>query len=528
MNNKKDNVMEASSEKEVKNKALKMGKKTLRIFNIAVIILSIVVFSAINIFANILVEKNPALIKDWTMGTYALNKVTEEYFEYLDHDITIKVLMEEEKVNELKGMIVDNGVWKEVEIGYQATYLLREMSKFSNVTLEYENIITTPVKILSEKYPDVDWGATDNMILVTDNETGKYKVLSIYDVFAHSQDDSGELFISGLMVESSVLTAIQHITSDKVVKVGLSVGNGEFFNEESGNKEFASTLTYFLEDNAYVSEEINLMTEEPADDMEVIIMMAPSSDLTPEAVDTLSLWLRNDGDYGRTFFYIPNDQSEDTPNLDLFLEQWGMKLTDGYIKENASDKTASLGDTRGDRFALMDYYDDTYTKDIRTDLKVLMLDCIPVEILDENVASPLLVSSDKATVVVASEDSSMDGTELPATGNALNGAAVGVMANEDSKKSAVVVWGSLYSLRNEFIAGDYAKNINNITYVINLLNNFSAKNGDRILVESAKFEGTSILVKSSQQATVGILFIFVIPIVIIVFGIVVWVRRRHR
>lgn len=489
----------------------KMSKKSYKIFSAVLIILSIVIFAVVNILANAVVEKNPSLAKDWTKGSYGLNKITEEYFEYLDTDVTIKVLVEEDR---LIATETDYGY------GYQVNRLLKEMSAFDNVTLEYENIVSTPVKILSEKYPDVDWGSPDNMLLITDNETGKYKVISIYQVFAYTQDDSGEYYIYGQSVEATVLTAIQHITSDRVVKVGLSTGNGEFFNEDNVNYGVCSYLPVFLDDNAYESEEINLLTQTPAEDMEVIIMMAPSVDLTAEAVDVLSSWLRNDGDYGRTLFYVPSDQTVELPNLELLLEQWGMKVTEGNIRENAADRTASLGESKGDKFPLMEYYDTTYTKDIRTDLKVLMPDCVPVEVIDEKVASPLLVTSDKAEIITTDSEYS--------TGKALNGAAIGVKTGDDGKQSAVIVWGSLYALKDTLTAGTYAPNINNVTYFINLLNNFSAKTGDTILVESAELDGTHIQIKSSQQVTVGILFIFVIPIAIIVFGIVVWARRRHR
>lgn len=518
MNNKTNKTV--SENQGAKFSISKLSRKSFRLFNSALIILGIIIFILVNVLAGSLVDKHPNLEKDWTKEDfYGLNKVTKEYLEYMESDITIKVLMDEER---LIAVETDYGY------GYQANQLLKQMSVYSNVTLEYENIITTPVKVLSQKYPDVDWGSADNLLLVTDNETGRYKIVNKNYVFPYTTDSStGETYIYGQAVEASVLTAIQNVTSERVVKVGVSVGNGELFNSESVNFGACSYIPVFLDDNAYESEEINLLTDTPSEDMEVIIMMAPDTDLTAEAVDALSLWLRNDGDFGRTLFYVPNDQAKDTPNLNLFLEQWGMKLSEGYVSEDM-ENTVALGKTRSDRFALMDYYDDTYTLDIRTDLKVLMPDCIPVEITDEAIATPLLVTSDKAAIVVASDESTMDGTKLPSSGKALNGAAIGVKSNDEEKKSAVVVWGSVYALKDTITATDVAGNYNNMTYFINLLNNFSAKNGDTILVESNRFESTSIIVKSSQQVTVGILFMFVVPIVLVTLGIVVWVRRRHR
>ena len=521
MENKRVNITKPAEMSAGKTKnAIHMSTKTRKWMNAALIIISLLIFAGVNVISNVIVEKNPSLLSDWTKGSYGLNPTTCEYLEYLDRDITVQVLKTEEQVASVE---TDYGY------GYQVNMLLKKMSVYDSINLEYKEILTTSVKALNEKYPNVNWTSPNNLLLVIDEQTGNYKAVNLYEVFAATYDDNNEVFIYGQAVEQSVLTAIQHVTADKIVKVGLSVGNGEFFNEESDFYGECSYIPYFLKDNAYETQEINLFTQTPDEDMDVIIMMAPRTDLSPNVVETLTHWLTNDGDYGKTLVYVPFDQVGELPNLELFLEQWGMKQGEGFISENDLTKTVSLGDNRSDLFPLLNYYNTAYTNNISTDLQVLMPYCIPVEITNENVATSLLVSSDTASIKTNSKSDVLAEEEIPSDGNALTGAAIGIRTNsEGTARSSVIYWGSYDGLRDKWTYSAYSENVNNMPYFINLLNETSQGSAAQILVESSDVTSDSILVKSGQQVTIGILFIFVIPLAVIVFGIVVWIRRRHR
>ena len=520
MENKRANITNAAdmSANKVRT-AVHMSAKTRKWFNAALILIAVLIFAGVNVLATVIVDKNPSLMADWTKGSYGLNDTTKEYLEYLDRDISIKVLKTEEQLTSVE---TDYGY------GYQANMLLKKISTYDNINLEYTEILTTSVKALNDKYPDVDWSSPNNLLLVIDDETGNYKAVNLYEVFAATYDDNNEVVIYGQAVEQSVLTAIQYVTADKIVKVGLSTGNGEVFNEDAAYYGEFSYITYFLKDNAYETEEINLLTQTPPEDMDVIIMLAPETDLSTTGVESLTRWLVNDGDYGKTLVYVPNDTKSELPNLEFFLEQWGMKVYDGYISEKDTTRAVSLGDNRSDLFPLMSYYDNSYTSEISTAQDVLMPYCIPVEITNEDTVTPLLVSSSTATVKTISQTDILKEEEIPSDGNPLVGAAIGIKTNADSSAlSSVVYWGAYDGLRDKWTYSSISEDINNMPYFINLLNETTGNSAAQILVESAEISGDSILVKSGQQVTVGIVFIFVIPIAIVILGIAVWIRRRH-
>ncbi len=517
MNN--ENIKKAESVTEsAKTSYKRMTTKQRKLFYSIFIVIFLLIFAGVNVLATFLVNRFPALEIDFTSGgAYSLQKTTEEYLDYMEAQVNIKVLMEEE------GLLSIDSTY-----GYQVNQLLREMSRYDNVSLEYANIEATSMKAMSEKYPDVDWTSSENIIIVEDTKTGKYECLGIYDVFAPSYDQSYNVIITGQYIEQCVLSSIQKITAEKVMKIALSTGNGEFFNSNSDLKDYCSYLPVFLEDNAYEIDEVNLLSQKPTDDTDIIIMMAPSADLTKEAVDNLSAWLSNDGSLGKTLVYVPFDHAADTPNLDLFLEQWGLKVGEGYISENDLTKGLAMMGEESKVCSMMDYYDETYTEGL-TDksLSVLMPYCMPVEILDEEMATPLLQSSDTADILIPAEDADSEHEYIKSDGTPITAAAISTKTNDSEESSQVIVWGSYDGLSNRWLYSSYSANINNTAYFLNLMNTLT-DNDAMIFVESVQVGGDSIIVTAAQQITVFIIFVILVPIALVVIGIIVWNKRRHR
>ncbi|MBE6734865.1 MAG: hypothetical protein E7563_05955, partial [Ruminococcaceae bacterium] len=311
-------------------------------------------------------------------------------------------------------------------------------------------------------------------------------------------------------------------------KIALSTGNGEFFNKSSNLNSYCSYLPVILEDNAYEMEEVNLLTQKPSEDTDIIIMMAPSVDLTSEAVDNISQWLSNDGDNGKTLVYVPFDHAEETPNIDLMLEQWGVKVKKGYISENDLSKGIAMSGEDANVTSMMDYAEGAYTDGL-TDksLSVVMPYCMPLEIIDENMASPLLQSSSLADVLIPSLEDPTDIKYEYSNGTPLNAAVISEKTNDNDESSYMVVWGSYDGLSNKWLYSSYSNNLNNTAYFINLLNTLSEKDA-MIVVESVNVGGETMVVNSGQQIAAFVFFVVIIPVALLVVGILVWNKRRHR
>lgn len=503
------------------NSKKRLTLKQRKLINAAIIVIAVLIIVGVNILATVLVNRFPALEADVTStGAYSLNATTEEYLRYMENEVKVSVLMTEENFTNRTD---DSG---SASYYYQVDKLLKEMSVYENFTLEFKDISAASASKLSSQYPDIDWTSTDNLILVECGD--KYKMLTTTDVFSFSEEYAyyyGMNVISGQSIEQCMLTTIQKLTATDTLKIALTTGNSEFLNEQHQKYSSYSGLEDLLEDNAYEVVELNLLTEELSEDIDALLMVAPSVDITNEQSEKINDWLINGGDYGKTFMYVPFDFTESTKNMDLLLEQWGMKIKKGYIYEN--DLTMALsGSSTPQLTSIVNYADETFTEDLKTTaLPLIMPYSMGVEITDDTVATAMLTSSDTADLLLLNE-STEEAVFEESTGEALNYAAIGKKGNDDlSKVSNFIVWGSYDAVSDSAIN---STNFNNAAYFVNIFNTTLGNEAEAIVIDSVGLGYDSLTVSSAQQVAVFVIFVVIIPLAVFAVGIVVWVRRKNR
>lgn len=503
------------------NNKKRLSLKQRKLVNAAVIVVVLLIVAGVNILANVLVGRFPNLEADVTSkGAYSLNATTAEYLEYMENTVKVTVLTTEEA---FAGRADDSG---SNSYYYQANRLLKEMSVYEGFELEYKDLSASSASKLSAEYPDIDWTSTENLILVESGD--RYEMLTVSDVFSFSEEYAyyyGMNVIDAQSIEQVMLTTIQRITATDILKIAVSTGNGEFMNEQHEKYSSFAALVELLKDNAYDVQNINLLTEELSEDIDALLMVAPSVDITNEQSEKINNWLENGGDYGKTFVYIPFDFTESTVNMDLLLEQWSMKVRNAYIYEN--DLTMALsGGSMPQLTSIVNYADEAFTEDLKTSaLPVVMPYSMAVEITDEKAASPLLTSSDTADLMILNKSSDEPVFEK-STGSAFNYAAISKKGNDDlSKVSNFVVWGSYDGVSVDAIL---SSNFNNASYFVNIFNETLGNESEAIVVESVSLGYETLTVTSAQQVAVFVLFVAVIPLAVFAVGIVVWVRRKNR
>lgn len=503
------------------NNKKRLTLKQRKLVNAAVIIVVLLIVAGVNILANVLVNRFPNLEADVTSkGAYSLNATTAEYLKYMESSIKVTVLTTEEA---FAGRSDDSG---SNSYYYQANKLLKEMSVYEGFNLEYKDLSAASASKLAAQYPDIDWTSTENLILVECGD--RYEMLTVSDIFSFSEEYAyyyGMNVIDSQSIEQCMLTTIQRLTATDTLKIAVSTGNSEFLNENHEKYPSFAPLVELLKDNAYDVQYLNLLTEELSEDYDALLMVAPAVDITDEQSEKINNWLLNGGDYGKTFVYIPFDFSESSDNMDLLLEQWGMKVRNAYIYEN--DLTMALaGSSMPQLTSIVNYADETFTEDLKTSaLPLIMPYSMAIEIKDEKAVTPLLTSSDTADLMILNKSSEEPVFEK-STGNAFNYATISKKGNDDlSKVSNFVVWGSYDGVSGDAIL---SPNFNNASYFVNIFNETLGNEAGVIVVESVSLGYEILTVSSAQQVAVFVIFVAIIPLAVFAIGIVVWVRRKNR
>ena len=112
------------------------------------------------------------------------------------------------------------------------------------------------------------------------------------------------------------------------------------------------------------------------------------------------------------------------------------------------------------------------------------------------------------------------------TGEPLVVGAEATKTSSENVTSNVIVFGS-YMMFNEQIMS--FNSYNNSAYLMNIFNTIADKDDAGITIESKSLESTELGVTDvSTTAIALIVFIFVIPIAVLLTGIILWIRRRNK
>ncbi|MBQ4170932.1 MAG: Gldg family protein [Ruminococcus sp.] len=469
---------------------------------IAIVIGVIAVVVVINIIVGLLVDRFPNLKADFTANNaYALQDETVDYLSHMSKDAKLYILSSEE-------YFTQGG-----EYFVQAKNLLEKMIAVSDGKLSIEYVDVTSNPSFTGKYSNIDWKSSDVLAVVECGD--QYQALTVDECFTYNAEYYqmyGYRQYESTTIEQAVVTGVLNVATEDKVVVDFITGSGE--------ADF-TTLKSILTSNAYQVNEVSLLTGDLDEDAKFAVIFAPSVDLDESTVEKLEKWLNNDGKYGRNLIYVPSPENINSPNADALVESWGMKMTEGFVYETSEDHLFS----GGDYFAFITDYGDYYTEGLKNkDIPVMVYQTRGIEITSENDAHALLNSSNRAGVIPyePADDWKM---EDAITGSPIAVAAEGVKKGGDSE-SHLIVFGSDRMLSQNFLK---LNSVNNAEFVMNIFNTLSEKENESVTITGKSLANSELGVTDlNTSGAMMIIFVVALPVVILLTGIIVWVRRRNK
>ncbi len=469
---------------------------------IALTVIFIAVIVGLNVLTTVLTSKYSSLSVDLTSNdVYKLTDSSLEQLKKLDKDVDVYVLTTEENLENSGDYYV------------QVNKLIHEFEKAcEHINLKYIDLATDPS--FTSKYKDINWYNSTYLMLI--EHDGNYLTVAPEDVFIYEQDTyTGEYTITGQKIEQATLTAILNVVTEE--KVGVT------FLEVNSEVD-ASAFKAMLSNNAYKVDTISLLSKDIPKDTEFVVIYAPTNDIDKNAYETLTKWLDNDGNYGHTLVYVPNSMvTNETPNLDMLLEEWDIAVEDGCIFEQDYEY---MTNTAYPNFISRYAYDDSdFTENLSsTSIPVVLSYSSPIKVLNSG-ASSLLSSSESAVIYPPDADQSWNPDEEDP--QKLSGAAISTHSNEDNTKTSnIIVIGSFDALSKGTLE---SPSVNNSAYFINLFNTISQRDGITLTIEGKTLDTQELGITSAATSSIIIILVrYLIPIAVVIVGIIMWVRRRHK
>ena len=162
-------------------------------------------------------------------------------------------------------------------------------------------------------------------ILISCEETGKSTSVTFDDILVtdeYSYYMTGSSSPTEFDGEGQFTSAINFVASGETKKLYYTSGHGE--------QTFSSSVTELLEKNNIEGEEVNLlMTNEIPEDCELLMLYAPTADISEEEKERILSYMSEGG----KVFIILGEMEGDAPNLDALLNEYGMQREEGYIAD---------------------------------------------------------------------------------------------------------------------------------------------------------------------------------------------------
>ncbi len=462
----------------------------------------IVAVVLLNVVCTLLLERYPLSIDLTSDNRFKLTDESVEFVKSIDEDVTILVLADE---STFEG---NSDLYK------QAYEIIRDYEK-NNGRIEVQFVDMKKDPSIASKYPDESLNEADIIV-----QTGKrYKKFASSSLFTATQTQYGGYAYSS-QAEQVMTSALMYATDSNPAKVVLLTGfDGA---DVSAYKEL-------LQSNNYEVITQDLMTEELDSSASFLILPQPSADLTAAQVAKLENFLDNGSEFGKSLVFVASPTANVGPVLKNFLADWGLELGEGVIYETeAANIYTTMMDQSNFTMSAQLVDEDIAAGMKKTTLPVISSYSRPVQPLFENKdnrSTTVLVQTNETSGLLpldAGEDfdfSSAPQSSYPVIVKASKARSL----NNSMRYSNLLAIGSTQMLSaNMLNYGGFA----NGDLMMTITNDIAEKK-DSVVILPVNMSSKTITISDAQVRTNTIIFVFVIPAATVIFGIVVWLRRRH-
>ena len=453
----------------------------------AVVIVGVIL---LNLIITTLSTKIPLKI-DMTKGQqFEITTETKENLKALSKDIKLTVIGTEEQASP---------IIKE--------YITRYKSMTGKLSVEYIDIYKNQPLLYS--YEQKGENLSQNDILLECD--GNYKIVSAAGIYSQTfSPDEGQQNYS-FELESKLTNAIVTVS-------GMMKESVIYFLEGHG-EQVSRGFSEIIKMQGHKTSVISIASAEIPEDARLLISYAPTADLTVDECERLDKFLENGGNL--LVAYMPGGQRME--RFESYLSEWGITPQHEIVLEkDANYKSAN------DAIFLPNLIEHEITKNlISQKLSYIVAGSISFKIAAEN-TQRATVKSIMTTTNKAIGKNPLTSTTYEAEEGDTKGPFNLVVISEKTypEVSRVMAVGSVDSIE----AGSQVTATRaNTDFAANIIS-FMTNNTQNLQIAPKIVTTGQILPEKITEAGINLLYlglVWILPIIIIVIGLVVWLRRRY-
>ncbi len=404
--------------------------------------------------------------------------------------------------------------------------LVKDMcANYSAITYKYVDPLENPR--FFNKYTEEGYQISTKHIIVECKETGEYRVFKSDSMFIYDSDGKTQWGFNG---EQKLISAMLQVTAaEKMPLVYFTNTHGEVIDSQ--------LLSVFV-DAGFSADNIKTidLTKEDFDkDGRILVIANPLYDFQGISDDTAGIkseiekideFLDNFG----SLIVFSDPDTQELPELAELLEEWGIKFGSGVVKDPDSSLDAAHYAISAQYSTDTDENGELYSggalvktmAGLSSPPKTIVKYTRPIELLwqhnDLRFASTVLYSSDNAELYVDGEKSATGKFPLMTISYQHRD-----VENTD-RYSYVIAIGSKYFASSSYLGRGAYGNSDILTTAIGKMSQTQVP----LELDFKIFDDESLSITTAQANKAQWLLMLVLPIVLLVLGICVWIRRKHK
>ena len=523
-------------EKKVKAPKTKLLKNELFFkkggYSIAITAIVVAAIIVLNVLVSALSDR---FVLEFDMTPDKTNSISEENIEYIksvDQDVSVVICSSEDSYSTYVGSIgqQSHGVNYDAtanEYFLQTVKLINRYNDYnSKIKVKFMDTQSSEFTAVASKYANANLQYGDIIVSAEKDGNERYKILSFDDIYQIEEDQSYAAYgmssgsITGNNIETALTSAVAYVLSDIDTTVALLTGHS--------SADMTDEYKTLLETNNYKVETVkNEVITKIDDDVDVIVVPAPTKDFLAEEITVISDFLENGGKKGKGMLVFADANAPYLTNFYSYLSEWGFEIEEGIVYETDENNHMT-----GDPITLGSYNtgDD---KDLSNMQMCITGYNVPVTLAfaeEGDMTATSIIATPESAVVAPKDATSNWSGAADAEQNAYSTVAETVKKDYDDDdnllQSRVAVFSSAYFLGSDF---NETASVSNKELTLSLTERAAGADNSGISFVSKEITNESFYesVTEGEANMVRAIFMYILPVLIIALGIVIFVKRRN-
>jgi len=430
---------------------------------------------------------------DLTEGqVFQMTDTTREILDHLDQDITI-----------LCCNTSANADANVVEV------LNRYVAASSHIHVKYVDLSANPS--LAETYASQNITLSKDGVLVTCGKKAQFiNWIDLYQVKTYTDSSGSQKYnLTGLKAESQLTGAIANVTTQEVVGVAFTAGHSE--NAPDALKSLIGSSNYQV---GQVVLGVNPIPEHTG----TVVIAGAKRDFSEREIQLLDEFMKNGGN----LMVFRDPEIASLPNLDHYLQKWGLSIGDQVVLEPRQQMDSPLNIIPDFGVSMMNvYFSEHSTYVVLPKCRQLLLDnvnsCITNEVL-------------KSTSSAYGKSLNRMSTLEKETGDSAGPFAVAATSERNYTDAGGETKTQYVFLTacTGFYDDSYLKttSIGNADFVLQALA-YLNKHDVALNIPVKSLEASSISISWAATVAFAVIFVAILPLGLLITGVTLYLKRRH-